>query len=131
MNPLYYVFIFSVILVLILCCGWLKPEKFKPKKKYLVIRMLGNDLAGLHHPQQTIKNLEFTLENEPDFPSTDKVFVLNRIFDVYKQRKIIALLEKHNKRFVVIPFEYAVWNKLPPLSASKRGEMDKFFKNKT
>ena len=63
--------------------------------------MLGNDLVGLHHPKQTIQNLKFTLEYEPDFPHTDKVFVLNRIFDVYKQRKIIALLKKYNKKFII------------------------------
>ena len=41
--------------------------------------MLGNDLVGLHNPKQTIKNLKFTLEHEPDFPYTDKVFVLKKI----------------------------------------------------
>ena len=51
--------------------------------------MLGNDLVGLHHPKQTIENLKFTLEHESDFPDTDKVFVLNRIFDENKQKKII------------------------------------------
>ena len=34
------------------------------KKLYLIIRILGNDLNGLHGNNQTITNLEFTLKNE-------------------------------------------------------------------
>ncbi len=130
MKNIYYLFIFLVI-VLILGCVWLKSksgELFKYKKKYLIIRMLGNDLVGLHHPKQTLKNLTFTLEHEPDFPHTDKVFVLNRIFDVYKQRKIIKLLEKHNKKFIIIPFEYTVWDKIN--SNLNLDDLNKFLKTK-
>ena len=128
MRNIYYLFIFLVI-VLILGCVWLRSaELFKFKKKYLIIRMLGNDLVGLHHPKQTIQNLKFTLEYEPDFPYTDKVFVLNRIFDVYKQRKIITLLKKYNKKFIIIPFEYTAWNKIN--SNLDLDDLGRFFKNK-
>ncbi len=120
-----YLFIFLII-ILILGCVWLTLSK--SKKKYLIIRMLGNDLIGLHHPKQTIENLKFTLEHEPDFPHTDKVFVLNRIFDVYKQRKIIKLLKNHNKKFVVIHFDDTAWNKIN--SNLNLEEIGEFFKSK-
>jgi len=132
MQNIYYLFIFLVlVLVFVLICMCLKiknGEMFKSKKKYLIIRMLGNDLVGLHHPKQTIKNLKFTLEHEPDFPHTDKVFVLNRIFDVYKQQKIIKLLEKYNKKFIVIPFDYTAWNKIN--SNLDLEEISEFFNSK-
>ena len=53
----------------------------------LIIRILGNDLSGLHGENQTYNNLKFTLENEPEFENTDKMFLLNRI---YNQEKIIS-----------------------------------------
>ena len=120
-----YRFIFLVI-VLILGCVWLNLSK--SKQKYLIIRMLGNDLVGLHHPQQTIENLKFTLEHESDFPHTDKVFVLNRIFDMDKQKKIINLLKKYKQKFVIIPFEYEAFKKINNnLDLDKIG---KFFESK-
>ena len=49
--------------------------------KFLIIRILGNDLEGLHGSNQTLTNLKFTLENEPNFNNVDKVYLLNRIYD--------------------------------------------------
>ena len=46
---------------------------------YLLFRILGNDLNGLHGENQTYNNLKFTLENEPEFKNTHKIFLLNRI----------------------------------------------------
>ena len=34
------------------------------KKKFLIVRILGNDLRNLHGNTQTFHNLKFTLENE-------------------------------------------------------------------
>ena len=39
---------------------------------YLLFRILGNDLNGLHGENQTYNNLKFTLENEPEFKNTHK-----------------------------------------------------------
>ena len=120
-----YLFIFFVIVWILGCVGlnW-----YKSKKKYLIIRMLGNDLVGLHHPKQTIENLKFTLEHESDFPDTDKVFVLNRIFDENKQKKIIKLLGKYKQKFMIMPFEYEAFKKINNnLDLDKIG---KFFESK-
>lgn len=61
--------------------------------KYLMIRILGNDLDGLHGSNQTLENLAFTLENEYNFSNFKKMFVLNRIVSIEK-KKIINLLNK-------------------------------------
>ena len=72
--------------------------------KILLFRILGNDLPGIHGNTQTINNLKFTLENESKFPYTDKIYLLNRIYDRNKRKKIINLLKKYNTRFLEIPF---------------------------
>ena len=45
----------------------------------IIIRILGNDLNGIHSNNQTIENLKFTLINENEFVNTDKLYILNRI----------------------------------------------------
>ena len=82
-------------------------------KQYLLIRMLGNDLPGLHGKNQTLENLEFTIKNEHMFENTDKVFVLNRIADPQKKQKIINLLECNNVKYIDLPFSMVEFNKLP------------------
>ena len=56
--------------------------------KYLIIRMLGNDLPGLHSFYQTYNNLEFTIMNESNFENTEKLYVLNRIVDIEKKNRV-------------------------------------------
>lgn len=73
-------------------------------KKYLIFRILGNDLPTLHGNNQTIKNLEFTLINEKKFPDTDKIYLLNRIYDNEKKANIKILLDKYNYKYLDIPF---------------------------
>ena len=73
--------------------------------KLLIIRILGNDLPSIHGSNQTLNNLKFTLENESKFPNTDKIYLLNRIYDNKKRTNIINLLKKYNNKFVEIPFK--------------------------
>jgi len=82
-------------------------------KKYLIIRILGNDLEGLHGNNQTIKNLEFTLKNEYMFNDSKKIFILNRIVSIEKKRQIINLLNNYNFEFIDLPFNIDEFNKLP------------------
>tara|TARA_B110000908_G_scaffold78102_1_gene93816 strand:+ start:385 stop:1284 length:900 start_codon:yes stop_codon:yes gene_type:complete len=83
------------------------------KKLYLIIRILGNDLKGLHGNNQTITNLEFTLKNEYMFEDTKKIFVLNRIINIGKKKEIIKLLNYYNIEFIDLPFNIDEFNKLP------------------
>lgn len=84
--------------------------------KYLIIRILGNDLESLHGSDQTYTNLEFTLKYEDDFPETDKIFILNRIVDQEKKTRFISLLNKYNIKYEDIPFQKEEFNKLPKIT---------------
>ena len=82
-------------------------------KKFLLIRILGNDLNGIHGNNQTINNLQFTLENEYTFNNTKKMFVLNRIISKDKKKEIITMLTKYNIEYIDIPFDINIFRKLP------------------
>ena len=84
-----------------------KPENNKSintNDKNIIIRILGNDIPGLHNESQTYNNLKFTLENEDDFPQTDKLYLLNKIYNQTKLSKITDLLDRHNANYKLIPF---------------------------
>ncbi|MAZ31199.1 MAG: hypothetical protein CMP57_03790 [Flavobacteriales bacterium] len=78
--------------------------------KNCIVRILGNDLGGIHGEDQTYKNLEFTLLNESDFKNTDKIYILNRIVDREKRERIISLLDKHNSKYLEIKFSKESFN---------------------
>ncbi len=73
--------------------------------EYCILRILGNDLPFRHEDGQTIRNLTFTLENEREFDGAKKIWVLNRIADQGKKQQLIALLERHRKDYVDIPYD--------------------------
>eukprot|EP01084_Bolivina_argentea_P201625 344623_1 len=62
-------------------------NKGNKTSQYLLIRILGNDLQGLHGKQQTIENVKFTLKYETNFKDTLKLYVLNKIYDNKKKTK--------------------------------------------
>jgi hypothetical protein len=57
-----------------------KEQKLK-RLKFVIYRIIGNTLPPRHGPGDTCNNLKFVLENEPDLPSCEKRWVLNRLFD--------------------------------------------------
>lgn len=69
-----------------------------------IARIIGNDLYPRHAEGQAIKNLSFILENEPDFPGCEKLFVLNRIFDEDSRREAERLVNSSGHRLLVLPF---------------------------
>ncbi|KAF9976744.1 hypothetical protein BGZ73_007969 [Actinomortierella ambigua] len=70
----------------------------------VLYRILGNDLPPRHRPGQTLSNVRFILEHEPDFAKTTKVWVLNRIVDPLAEHAIVQLLEHHRQEYIRIPF---------------------------
>ncbi|KAF9157373.1 hypothetical protein DFQ26_008796 [Actinomortierella ambigua] len=70
----------------------------------VLYRILGNDLPPRHRPGQTLSNVRFILEHEPEFGKTTKVWVLNRIVDPLAEHAIIQLLEHHRQEYIRIPF---------------------------
>jgi hypothetical protein len=84
-------------------------------KKYLITRILGNDIPIVHSGTQTYENLLFTIKNESNFVNTDKIYLLNRIVDKRKRENIINLLNSYSISYLEIPFEYDEYNKIPKL----------------
>ena len=56
-----------------------------------------------------VKSLKFILENEPSFPDTIKLYVLNRIVDDAFKNELTSLLKAHNANYIELP---VAWNKL-------------------
>ena len=80
--------------------------------QYALIRIIGNDLAGRHSSKQSYTNLEFILNNESDFSNCIKIWILNRIVDKNKLDMIINLLLKHDKKYIVIPYNKNTFSKI-------------------
>ncbi|KAF7726973.1 hypothetical protein EC973_008168 [Apophysomyces ossiformis] len=74
------------------------------RDQVILYRIIGNDLPPRHKEGQTLSNLRFILEHEPQFPNTRKLFVLNRIADAANEATIINLLNKYQMEYLRIPF---------------------------
>ncbi len=83
---------------------YLKKGLDKVPDKFVLYRIIGNDLYPRHKKGQSIENLQFLLENEPKLESCEKRWVVNRIIDPDQERKIIKLLRSHQQPFIHIPF---------------------------
>ncbi len=71
---------------------------------FVLYRILGNDLPPRHEAGQTLANLRFILDHEPEFPHCEKRFVVNRIVDPEQEAAVIALLEERGQSWLHIPF---------------------------
>lgn len=78
--------------------GAIDPESI------VLYRILGNDLPPRHRPGQTLSNVRFILEHEPEFNKTRKLWVLNRIVDPQAEASLIQLLKHHRQEYITIPF---------------------------
>ncbi len=80
------------------------------------IYSLGNDLPPRHQLGQTLSNLQFILENEPNFPNCTKYWVLNRIVDNTIEASIIELLKNYGYKLEEsvfrIPFDVEEYVKI-------------------
>jgi len=82
-------------------------------KPFILFRVLGNDLPPRHTKGQTLRNLRFILEHEPELIGCEKRWVLNRIVDPALEREIIELLMEAGLSFLHIPFSYDEYASLP------------------
>lgn len=74
------------------------------RDQIILYRIIGNDLPPRHKEGQTLSNLQFILDHEPNFPDTKKIFLLNRIIDPVSEHAIIRLLNEHSMEYIRIPF---------------------------
>jgi len=84
--------------------------------KNLIFRILGNDIFPIHSDTQTYNNLLFTIQNEPEFKNTDKIYLLNLIIDTNKRQNLINLLESYSIKYFEIPFNYDEFRNLSKIS---------------
>ncbi|KAF9923445.1 hypothetical protein FBU30_006506 [Linnemannia zychae] len=86
------------------------PKPIDPES-IVLYRILGNDLPPRHRPGQTLSNVRFILEHEPEFNQTRKLWVLNRIVDPQAESSIIQLLDHHRQEYIRVPFVEAEYLK--------------------
>ena len=88
--------------------------------RFVLYRIIGNDLYPRHNEGQSLANLRFILEHESQFEGCEKRWLLNRIRDQSKLQGLIEVLESYGYGYDVIPFELEAfkaalwdWNVLP------------------
>lgn len=88
--------------------------------RFVLYRIIGNDLYPRHNEGQSLANLRFILEHESQFEGCEKRWLLNRIRDQSKLQGLIDVLESYGYGYDVIPFEMEAfkaapwdWNVLP------------------
>lgn len=85
---------------------------------FVFFRIVGNDLPPRHRIGQSISNIRFILDNEPDRPGVQRRWLLNRIFDRSAEEEIIDLLTSRGEIVDRIPFDMEFyrgigWNVTP------------------
>eukprot|EP00158_Paraphelidium_tribonemae_P006606 Partr_v1_DN27898_c0_g1_i1_m22554 len=83
------------------------------KYQAVIYRIIGNDLPPRHLPKQSLTNLAFILNNEPEFQGSLKIWILNRIVDTQKEQALIRLLKHHRKQFIRIPYKPTAYAQIP------------------
>ncbi len=81
--------------------------------KYLLYRILGNDIPLRHQKGQTLRNLRRILEGEEGLKGLKMRWLLNRIADQEVQAQIIKLLDKYQQKYEVIPFNLGKFKRIP------------------
>ncbi|TPW27606.1 alginate lyase family protein [Pararhizobium mangrovi] len=77
----------------------------KTPDRFVLYRIIGNDLPPRHSVGQSLRNLAFILDEEPELKDCEKRFVVNRIVDPAMEREILDLLERRNVAYLHLPFE--------------------------
>jgi hypothetical protein len=79
---------------------------------FVLTRVLGNDLPPRHEAGQTLANLRFMLDHEPELEACEKRWIVNRIVDPQQEAAIIALLEERGQGYLRIPFELDAYGRI-------------------
>lgn len=77
--------------------------------RFAIVRILGNETPPRDNPGSRLRTLHFILNNEPVFPDTIKLYVLNRIVDDSFKAKLITLLDEYSANYIELPID---WPKL-------------------
>lgn len=71
----------------------------------VITRILGNDLPPRHRFGQSLDNLTFILDHEPEFPGVEKTWILNRIREPETEAQMISRIEEAGQSYTQIPFD--------------------------
>jgi hypothetical protein len=80
---------------------------------FVLYRILGNDLPPRHKSGQSLSNLKFILENEPELYACEKRWILNRIVDRNVEEQLVDLLEALDQPYTRIPFDPTDYSQIP------------------
>jgi len=75
------------------------------EQRFVLIRIIGNDLYPRHDAGQSLQNLRFILENEPILPGCEKRWLLNRIRQPERLLELTQLLDAHGYGYDILPYE--------------------------
>lgn len=89
--------------------------------KFAIVRILGNENPPRDIIGTRLKSLDFILKNEPSFPDTIKLFLLNRFVDPILGSQTENLLLEHRMRYMEIPLN---WAKLKTMQQNKATDED-------
>lgn len=81
--------------------------------RFVLYRIVGNDLYPRHDAVQSLANLRFILEHEPELEGCEKRWLLNRIRDPAKLELLTTLLDHHGYGYDLIPFEPEAFAAVP------------------
>jgi hypothetical protein len=79
---------------------------------FVLFRIIGNDLYPRHKKGQSLVNLQFVLQHEPEFENCEKIWVVNRIISKEEEIALINLLNEHKKSYIHIPFNVEEYKKI-------------------
>lgn len=79
---------------------------------FVLYRILGNDLPPRHKSGQTLSNLRFMLEHEPELEYCEKRWIVNRIIEPEQEAKVISLLKEYDQPYLRIPFDLAEYQEV-------------------
>ncbi|MGQ7241861.1 alginate lyase family protein [Salinicola sp. V024] len=81
--------------------------------RFVLYRIIGNDLEPRHARGQSRDNLRFILENEPVLEGCEKRFIVNRIVNPDEHAAIVELLESNGQSYIDIPFDEQTYASTP------------------
>ena len=80
---------------------------------FVLYRIIGNDLPPRHRSGQSVDNLRFILDNEPDLPGCEKRWVVNRIVDSTTETAVLDLLRSRKQTILHLPVVAADYARIP------------------
>ena len=93
--------------------AWSERQAASRPASFILYRIIGNDLYPRHDEGQSLANLEFILQHEPELEGCEKRWIFNRIRQPERLQRLIDLLVAHGYGYDVIPFDADTFADVP------------------